>query len=92
MNEAGAALLAALLLTGLNAAKPLVIDDTVYGGFAAQAVAHPTDPYGFEVFWWHEPEPAIGFGWVPPVLPYWLAGAMTLLGDSPVAWKLSLLA
>ena len=30
-------------------------------------------------------------GTLAPVLPYWLAGAMALFGDSPVAWKLSLL-
>jgi hypothetical protein len=86
----GAALLAALLLTGANAVKPLVIDDPVYVEFARQALAHPTDPYGFEVYWYRTPEPAIGFGWVPPVLSYWMAGAIALLGEHPSAWKLSL--
>jgi hypothetical protein len=91
VNRASAALLAALVLTAANAAKPLVIDDPIFLAFAKQIASDPGDPYGFEFFWWHAPEPAIGFGWVPPVLPYWLAGAMTLLGDDPVAWKLSLL-
>lgn len=86
-----AALLAAVVLTGANAAKPLVIDDTVYVAFARQALANPADPYGFEIYWYDAPEPAMGIGTVPPVLPYWLAGAMALFGDSPAAWKLSLL-
>jgi 4-amino-4-deoxy-L-arabinose transferase-like glycosyltransferase len=87
---ARAALLAALLLTLLNATKPLVIDDPVYVTFAQEARANPGDPYGFQFDWYTGPEPAMRFGTIPPVLPYWLAGAMTLFGDSPVAWKLSL--
>jgi hypothetical protein len=86
-----AALLAALALTAANAVKPLVIDDPVYVEFARQALAHPGDPYGFEVYWYHTPEPAIGFGWVPPVLSYWMAGAIAVFGERPFAWKLSLL-
>ena len=91
MSRASAALLAALALTAANAAKPLVIDDPIYVEFARQALAHPGDPYGFEVYWYRTPEPAIGFGWVPPVLSYWLAGAIALFGEHPFAWKLSLL-
>jgi hypothetical protein len=91
VSRASAALLAALALTAANAAKPLVIDDSIYVEFARQALAHPGDPYGFEVYWYRTPEPAIGFGWVPPVLSYWLAGAIALFGEHPFAWKLSLL-
>jgi hypothetical protein len=91
VTRASAALLAGLLLTAANAAKPLVIDDPVYVAFARQAAQHPTDPYGFQLFWYAAPEPAMGIGTVPAVLPYWLAGAMTLFGNHPVAWKLSLL-
>ena len=91
MSRASAALFAALALTAANAAKPLVIDDSVYVEFAQQARAHPGDPYGFEVYWYRTPERAIGFGWVPPVLSYWLAGAIALFGEHPFAWKLSLL-
>jgi hypothetical protein len=84
-------LLAAIALTLANAWKPLVIDDPVYVAFARHVAAHPFDPYGFELYWWTaEPEPAMRVGTLTPVLPYWLAGAMTLFGDSPVAWKLSL--
>jgi len=86
-----AALLAALALTLANAAKPLVIDDPVYVAVARQIAAHPGDPYGFELFWYDAPEPAMRIGTLAPVLPYWLAGAITLFGDDPTAWKLSLL-
>ena len=85
------ALLAALVLTAANAAKPLVIDDPVYVALARQIAAHPGDPYGVEIFWDDVPEPAMSVGTLPPVLPYWLAGAMTLFGEWPLAWKLSLL-
>lgn len=90
MKRWRAALLAALALTAANASKPLVIDDSVYVEFARQALAHPGDPYGFEVYWYRTPEPAMRFGWVPPVLSYWLAGAIALFGERPFAWKLSL--
>ena len=86
-----AALLCASVLTAANASKPLVIDDPVYVTFARQIQEHPSDPYGFDLYWYDAPEPAMRFGTLPAVLPYWLAGAMTLFGDSPVAWKLSLL-
>jgi hypothetical protein len=89
--RARAALLAALILTAANAGKPLVIDDPVYVAYARQILAHPGDPYGFEIYWGDRPAPAIRLTAVPPVLPYWLAGAMALFGDHPVAWKLSLL-
>lgn len=91
MSRASAALLAALLLTAAGAAKPLVIDDPVYVAYARQIALHPTDPYGFDFYWYDAPEPAMGIGTVPALLPYWLAAAMTLFGDHPVAWKLSLL-
>ena len=86
-----AALLCAVVLTAANATKPIVIDDPVYIGYARQALAHPSDPYGFEFYWYDAPEPAMVIGTVPAVFPYWLAGAMALGGDSPTLWKLSLL-
>jgi hypothetical protein len=85
-----AALIAALVLTLANAVKPLVIDDTVYVTMARHVVEHPADPYGFELYWYDAPEPAMRVGTLAPVLPYWLAGAMALFGDHPFAWKLSL--
>jgi len=84
------AVLAALVLVAANAAKPLVVDDAAYVAYARQILAHPADPYGFEIHWYGAPEPAFGV-LAPPVLPYWLAGAMALLGDEPLRWKLALL-
>ncbi len=85
-----APLLAALALTLANTAKPLVIDDAAYVAYARQILAHPADPYGFEILWFEGPEPAFHV-LAPPVLPYWLAAAMALFGDEPVHWKLALL-
>jgi hypothetical protein len=90
VTRAGAAWIAAAVLTAANAIKPIVVDDPIFVTYAQQAAHHPTDPYGFEFFWNERPGPAIRFGWVPPVLPYWLAAAMTLFGDQPFAWKLAL--
>jgi hypothetical protein len=85
----GSIVLAALLLTLLNAFKPLIIDDTVYHEFAAHIAQHPLDPYGFEIFWGERPQPAFEV-LAAPLLPYWWAGALRLFGDRPVLWKLSL--
>jgi hypothetical protein len=89
LTPARVALLAALLLTVLNAAKPLVIDDPAYVAFARQARAHPGDPYGFDLYWYERPEPAIRYS-IPAVFPYWLGAALACFGERPVAWKLSL--
>src|SRR5262245_7009903 len=78
-----------MVLTLANAAKPLVIDDTAYTYFARQIAAEPTDPYGFELLWYHGAQPAFDV-LAPPVFPYWLAGSMVLFGDEPLRWKLAL--
>jgi hypothetical protein len=80
----------ALALTLLNVAKPLVVDDAAFYQYARQIAESPTDPYGFELFWYDAPEPANRV-LAPPVLLYWWAAAQRLFGDSPVAWKLLLL-
>ena len=85
----GFIVLAALLLTLLNAFKPLTIDDAVYYEYAAQIAQNPLDPYGFEIFWGERPQPAFEV-LAAPLLPYWWAGALRLFGDRPVLWKLSL--
>jgi len=82
-------LLLAVVLTGLNAAKPLHIDDTQYFQYAAHIAAHPFDPYGFEVLWFQWAEPAIEL-LNPLGLPYWLAGGMALFGEDPTVAKLTL--
>jgi len=83
----GCIVLAALLLTLLNASKPLTVDDTAYHAYAAQIAQHPLDPYGFEIFWGERPQPAFEV-LAAPLLPYWWAGAIRLFGDRPVLWKL----
>jgi dolichyl-phosphate-mannose-protein mannosyltransferase len=82
--------LLAVLYTGLNALKPLHIDDTAYSYYSAQAAAHPLDPYCFQILWYYQPEPANEVI-APPVLPYWWALSRALFGERPWLWKLALL-
>jgi hypothetical protein len=83
-------LIPAFILTLLNCAKPLVIDDTAYHFYAVQDAAHPLDPYGFAVYWWHRPYVANEV-LAPPLLPYWWSLALRLFGEHPTLWKLWLL-
>ena len=83
-------LLGALALIAVDARKPLVVDDAAYVAFARQIRSDPGDPYGFEIFWGQDPQPAFEV-LAPPLLPYWMAASMALLGDEPLAWKLALL-
>jgi hypothetical protein len=71
----------AIILTLANAAKPVLIDDTAYLSYAQRIAAHPTDPYGFTMFWYTVPEPAFEV-LCPPVLPYWLALGVRLFGTA----------
>jgi hypothetical protein len=80
-------LLLAALVTLANAAKPVTVDDTAYLLYARHIAHNPADPYGFTVFWWAEPEPAMGV-LCPPLVPYWLAGGVALFGESPALLKL----
>ncbi|MEO2090213.1 MAG: glycosyltransferase family 39 protein, partial [Gemmataceae bacterium] len=80
-------LLLAAALTLANAVKPAVVDDTAYLEFARHLSANPTDPYGFRLFWYDRPEPAMHV-LLPPVLPYWVAGGMRLVGASLFLLKL----
>jgi 4-amino-4-deoxy-L-arabinose transferase-like glycosyltransferase len=80
-------LLTASAYTLLNAAKPLQVDDTAYYYFAAQLARRPLDPYGFEILWYEELQPANEV-LAPPVLPYWWSLAIRLFGERPVLWKL----
>ncbi len=77
----------AVLVTVANAAKPVTVDDTAYLMFARHIATAPADPYGFSVFWWSAPEPAMGV-LCPPVVPYWLAVGVAVFGDSPALLKL----
>jgi 4-amino-4-deoxy-L-arabinose transferase-like glycosyltransferase len=77
----------AVVMTVLNALKPMHMDDTAYYQIARQIAGHPLDPYGFRMLWYQHPEPANQI-LAPPVVPYWLAIAIRLFGEQPVAWKL----
>jgi hypothetical protein len=77
----------AAVLTLANLPKPAVVDDTAYLVFARHIAADPTNPYGFEQFWYSEPEPAMNV-LAPPVVPYWLAAGIRLVGDDLVLLKL----
>jgi hypothetical protein len=80
--------LLALLYTLFNAAKPLTIDDTAYYHFAVQIARAPLDPYGgSDLFWYQWPHRPFEI-LAPPLLPYWWALGLHLLGDEPVLWKL----
>lgn len=70
-----------------NAAKPAAVDDTAYLAFARHLAAQPFDPYGFDIYWYDAPEPAMGV-LLPPVLPYWLALGMRLFGEHVFLLKL----
>ncbi len=80
-------LVLAPVLMAANALKPPVIDDTAYLALARQMAIHPLDPYGFEQFWYQEPEPA-NHVLAPPVLPSWIALGIRLLGEQPPLLKL----
>lgn len=77
----------ATVLTFANAMKPVLIDDTAYLTFAKHLLSNPANPYGFEIFWQDQPQPAMQIV-MPPVLPYWLALGMALLGNDLVLLKL----
>jgi hypothetical protein len=76
----------AILLTFLNALKPLHVDDAYYHYYAAHIARHPADPFGFQVFWWEKPVAASRV-LAPPVFPYWWAIAIKLTGDHERLWK-----
>jgi len=90
-------LLLAAILTGANAFKAVVVDDSAYLLFARHLAKHPGYPYLFELFWYYEPQPANEI-LMPPVLPYWLAAGIALFGERliflklwlfPIAWMLT---
>ena len=82
----GPATLAAIV-TLANAAKPVLVDDTAYLTYARHIAACPFDPYGFEMFWYATPQPAMHV-LCPPVVPYWLAAGIALFGEHPAVLKL----
>lgn len=83
------AILVAVVLTGLNALKPVMMDDTAYYQLARQIAQAPFDPYGFAQYWYDRPQPASTL-LAPPVFPYWFGLCLAIFGEHPVAWKLAL--
>ena len=52
--------LLAVVCAGLNALKPLHIDNApAYVYLSRQHIEHPHDPYGFDINWYYEPQPAL---------------------------------
>ncbi len=76
-----------LLVTVLNAIKPLYIDDTYYYYLARQIASNPLKPLGGEIFWFQWPRLATQ-GAIPMVLPYWFSAAVRMFGERPMLWKL----
>jgi len=62
--------------------KAVSIDAPVFLAVAHQILAHPLDPYGFQMVW----DPTSADAWVfnrnPPLLSYYLAGWIRLFGES----------
>ncbi len=79
-----------LLVTVLNAVKPLEMDDGAFYANAVQSAKYPLDPYGFTAFWSEWPEPG-NWAICPPLLPYWWAIAIHFFPNSVLAWKLWML-
>ncbi|MDB5311121.1 MAG: hypothetical protein JWO38_5323 [Gemmataceae bacterium] len=79
--------LLAVIVTLANAVKPVLVDDTAYLTYAHHIAHHPLDPYGFDIFWYTVPGPAMEV-LCPPVVPYWLALGVRLFGGHPVGLKL----
>lgn len=77
----------AAVVTLLNSAKPVLIDDTAYLAYARHIAHHPLDPYGFDIFWYSEPESAMTV-LAPPVLLYWLGLGIRLFGEHVFILKL----
>jgi hypothetical protein len=77
----------AIIVTLANSIKPVLIDDTAYLAYARHIAENPLDPYGFTIFWYTVPEPAMEV-LAPPLVPYWLALGIRLFGEEPAALKL----
>ena len=83
--------LACLLLLVPFITKPLHVDDPMYVWAAEHILKQPLDPYGFAVNWGSTLEPMPDAMKNPPLVCYYLAGAMTLLGRSEQALHVAML-
>src|SRR5262245_17657843 len=82
VRQSVALLALGLLLTLGNAFKTVHIDDAAYVLYAAHIAQHPLAPSDFDVYWDYHWQPANQV-LAPPLVPYWIAGAMVCLGDDP---------
>jgi hypothetical protein len=80
----------ALIVTLVDVFKPVHNDDPTYILFARHIGEQPLDPYGFSILSFDRPASA-NHVLAPPLLLYWLAGAIRLFGENPAMWKASLL-
>jgi 4-amino-4-deoxy-L-arabinose transferase-like glycosyltransferase len=83
--------LACLLLLVPFLSKPLHMDDPMYVWAAEHILNQPLDPYGFDVNWGSKIERMPDAMKNPPLVCYYLAGAMMLLGRSEQALHLAML-
>lgn len=80
----------ALLFTLLGSLKPMHIDETANYYYAAHIADHPLDPFGFDIFWYQEPEPANEVLTPPMMVSWWALGVRLFrpFGEQPMLWKL----
>ncbi|HYO10434.1 MAG TPA: glycosyltransferase family 39 protein [Tepidisphaeraceae bacterium] len=83
--------LACLLLLVPFLSKPLHIDDPMYVWAAEQIRQNPLDPYGFAVNWQAELVPMAHEMKNPPLVCYYLAAAMGVLGTGEAALHAAML-
>ena len=72
-------------------AKPFHLDDPMYVWVARHIVAHPLDPYGFDVNWLGHVEPMATAMQNPPLVPYYLAAASRVVGFGEVGLHVAML-
>jgi hypothetical protein len=70
----------ALLLPFLG--KPISMDDPLFIRAAQHILAHPLDPYGFEINWYGSPQPMWQVTMNPPSTSYYMAALAGIFGWS----------
>ena len=79
------------LLSVLFVGKSFFIDDTLFLRTAEQIQKHPGDFYGFQINWFHTPQPISEVTENPPLASYYVALAASILGWSEPALHFSFL-
>src|SRR5580704_5028366 len=67
------------------------VDDSLFVWAGKQIIQHPSDPYGFSVFWYAEPNPMSEVTENPPIAAYYIAAVARTFGWSERALHLSFL-